>query len=115
MHYKYHHRLSHKGYIGLEAELREKKLIAENEEVDRSIFWRKAREDKSRNIICGVGEEGSKLSQYIATQLRASNRDSIYFIPYNTGYHWILTIINEDKNMIYLLDSLSNRNQDYGW
>ncbi|XP_042432997.1 chorismate synthase, chloroplastic-like [Zingiber officinale] len=30
--------------------VREKKLIAENEEVDRSLLWRKAREDKSGNI-----------------------------------------------------------------
>ncbi|XP_073129286.1 uncharacterized protein [Henckelia pumila] len=47
MHYRYHHKMSRKGYIGLEAELREKNIIAEDEEVDRSILWRKAREDKS--------------------------------------------------------------------
>ncbi|XP_075504231.1 uncharacterized protein LOC142541628 [Primulina tabacum] len=52
MHCKYHHRMSRKGYIGLEAELWNKKLVAEDEEVDRSVLWRKAQEDKSGNIIC---------------------------------------------------------------
>ncbi|XP_073153042.1 uncharacterized protein [Henckelia pumila] len=47
MHCRYHHKMSRKGYIGLEAELREKNIIAEDEVVDRSILWRKAREDKS--------------------------------------------------------------------
>ncbi|XP_042460684.1 uncharacterized protein LOC122044224 [Zingiber officinale] len=50
MHCKYHHRMSRKGYIGLEAEMRENNIIAEDEEVDRSVLWRKAREDKSGNI-----------------------------------------------------------------
>ncbi|XP_042376494.1 uncharacterized protein LOC121970106 isoform X2 [Zingiber officinale] len=30
-------------------------------------------------------------------------------------YHWILTIVNEDKNIIYLLDCMSNRNRDDAW
>ncbi|XP_042383733.1 uncharacterized protein LOC121975888 isoform X2 [Zingiber officinale] len=48
----------------------------------------------------GVGEEGSKLSQHIAAQLRASNRDSICFIPYNTGnrdYAWQTIVTNGVK------------------
>ncbi|XP_073152087.1 uncharacterized protein [Henckelia pumila] len=49
-HCKYHHRLSRKGYIGLEAELKEKNIIAKDEEVDRSVLWRKAQEDKAGKI-----------------------------------------------------------------
>ncbi|XP_073303361.1 uncharacterized protein [Primulina huaijiensis] len=64
---------------------------------------------------CPIGTDGRDLSQHIADQLEAVCRDSIYLIPYNTGYHWILTIVNEDKNMIYLLDSTSNRNRDDTW
>ncbi|XP_075503860.1 uncharacterized protein LOC142541136 [Primulina tabacum] len=61
---------------------------------------------------CPIGTDGRDLSKHIADQLEAVCRDSICLIPYNTGYHWILTIVNEDKNMIYLLDSTSNRNRD---
>ncbi|XP_075478497.1 uncharacterized protein LOC142519381 [Primulina tabacum] len=45
--------MSRKGYIGLEAELREKNINTEDEEVDRSVLWSKAREDKS-GIITNV-------------------------------------------------------------
>ncbi|XP_073019353.1 uncharacterized protein [Primulina eburnea] len=64
---------------------------------------------------CPIGTDGRDLSQHIADQLEAVCRDSICFIPYNTGYHWILTIVNEDKNMVYLLDSTSNRIRDDTW
>ncbi|XP_074576078.1 uncharacterized protein LOC141832470 [Curcuma longa] len=30
-------------------------------------------------------------------------------------YHWILTIKNEEKNMICLLDFMGNKNQDDAW
>ncbi|XP_042465813.1 uncharacterized protein LOC122048287 [Zingiber officinale] len=71
MHYKYHHRLSRKGYIGLEAELREKKLIAENEEVDRSILWRKAREDKSSNITnMEIAEVAEKIDDLLEKKVK---------------------------------------------
>ncbi|XP_073121122.1 uncharacterized protein [Henckelia pumila] len=64
---------------------------------------------------CPIDRDGSHLSQHIANQLEAVCRDSICLIPYNTGYHWILTIVNEDKNMIYLLDSTTNRCRDEEW
>ncbi|XP_075480151.1 uncharacterized protein LOC142520879 [Primulina tabacum] len=71
--------------------------------------------DPSNIPTCPIGTDGRDLSQHIADQLEAVCRDSICLIPYNTGYHWILTIVNEDKNMIYLLDSTSNRNRDDTW
>ncbi|XP_042396831.1 uncharacterized protein LOC121986977 [Zingiber officinale] len=64
---------------------------------------------------CPLGKDGRDISQHIADQLEAVCRDNICLIPYNIGYHWILTIVNEDKNMIYLLDSMSNRNRDDAW
>ncbi|XP_042419139.1 uncharacterized protein LOC122007345 isoform X2 [Zingiber officinale] len=71
MHYKYHHRLSRKGYIGLEAKLREKKLIAENEEVDRSLLWRKAREDKSGNITnTEIAEVAEKIDDLLEKKVK---------------------------------------------
>ncbi|XP_073309813.1 uncharacterized protein [Primulina huaijiensis] len=61
---------------------------------------------------CPIGKDGRDLSRYIADKLEAVCRDNICLIPYNIRYHWILTIINEDKNMIYLLDSTAYRNRD---
>ncbi|XP_040367273.1 uncharacterized protein LOC121050606 [Rosa chinensis] len=45
---KYHHRLSRKGYIGLEEELR--KTLPEGEVIDRAIMWKKARQRKDGDI-----------------------------------------------------------------
>ncbi|CAL2239281.1 unnamed protein product [Prunus armeniaca] len=44
---EYNHRLSRKGYVGLEDQLKE---TMPNEEIDCSLLWRKAREDKQGNI-----------------------------------------------------------------
>ncbi|XP_042443109.1 uncharacterized protein LOC122028152 [Zingiber officinale] len=77
MHYKYHHRLSRKGYIGLEAELREKKLIAENEEVDRSILWRKALEYKSGNITnMEIAEVAEKFDDLLEKKVKGEFKSS---------------------------------------
>ncbi|XP_042460666.1 uncharacterized protein LOC122044204 [Zingiber officinale] len=77
MHYKYHHRLSRKSYIGLEAELREKKLIAENEEVDRSLLWRKAREDKSGNITnMEIAEVAEKIDDLLEKKMKGEFKPS---------------------------------------
>ncbi|XP_073158997.1 uncharacterized protein [Henckelia pumila] len=64
---------------------------------------------------CPLDSNGSHLSQHIANQLEAVCRDSVCLIPYNTGYHWILTIVNVAENMIYLLDSSTNRCRDDAW
>ncbi|CAL2255926.1 unnamed protein product [Prunus armeniaca] len=44
---EYNHRLSRKGYVGLDDQLEETML---GEEIDRSLLWKKAREDKQGNI-----------------------------------------------------------------
>ncbi|CAL2234804.1 unnamed protein product [Prunus armeniaca] len=44
---EYNHRLSRKGYVGLEDQLEE---TMPSEEIDRSLLWKKAREDKQGNI-----------------------------------------------------------------
>ncbi|KAM5570104.1 hypothetical protein ABKV19_017226 [Rosa sericea] len=45
---KYHHRLSRKGYLGLEEELKRK--LPEGEIIDRAIMWKKARIPKNGKI-----------------------------------------------------------------
>ncbi|KAI5328596.1 hypothetical protein L3X38_027993 [Prunus dulcis] len=44
---EYNHRLSRKGYVGLEDELEE---AMNGEEINRSLLWKKVREDKHGNI-----------------------------------------------------------------
>ncbi|XP_075480574.1 uncharacterized protein LOC142521230 [Primulina tabacum] len=77
MHCKYHHRMSRKGYIGLEAEHREKNVIAEDAEVDRSVLWRKAREDKS-GVITNVEtlEVAEKIDDLLEKKLKGEFKSS---------------------------------------
>ncbi|CAL9020687.1 unnamed protein product [Prunus brigantina] len=55
---KYNHRLSRKGYVGLEDQLEE---TIPGEEIDRSLLWKKAREDKQGNILDPKVAEKAKL------------------------------------------------------
>ncbi|KAL6562913.1 hypothetical protein OROHE_005500 [Orobanche hederae] len=47
---KYRHKTSHKGYIGVEADIRKKEEMADDEEIDRSKLWVVARQDGKGNI-----------------------------------------------------------------
>ncbi|KAL6580389.1 hypothetical protein OROMI_008413 [Orobanche minor] len=40
--------------------------------------------------------------------LNDSTVDNIFLIPFNIGGHWILIVINENKDKVYFLDSLGN-------
>ncbi len=55
---EYNHRLSRKGYVGLEDQLEE---TMPGEEIDRSLLWKKAREDKQGNIPDPKVAEKAKL------------------------------------------------------
>ncbi|KAI5349431.1 hypothetical protein L3X38_002318 [Prunus dulcis] len=55
---EYNHRFSRKGYIGLEDQLEEN---MPGEEIDRSLLWRKAREDKHGNILDPKDEKKARL------------------------------------------------------
>ncbi|VVA35068.1 PREDICTED: transposase, partial [Prunus dulcis] len=46
--YEYNHRLSRKGYVSLEDQLEETML---GEKIDRSLLWKKAREDKRETSL----------------------------------------------------------------
>ncbi|KAL6508925.1 hypothetical protein OROHE_021484 [Orobanche hederae] len=48
-------------------------------------------------------------------RLTNSTVDSIFLIPFNTGGHWIVTIINNTKDKVYFLDSLGNRTRYDNW
>ncbi|KAL6530936.1 hypothetical protein OROHE_014418 [Orobanche hederae] len=42
---KYRHKASRKGYISVEADIRKKEEMADDEEIDRSKLWVVARQD----------------------------------------------------------------------
>ncbi|KAA0025325.1 uncharacterized protein E6C27_scaffold1204G00040 [Cucumis melo var. makuwa] len=54
----------------------------------------------------------SKISSHI-NQLEAVNLEQKVLIPYNTGFHWMLHVIDLRENCVYILDSLwSKVNED---
>ncbi|XP_016652454.1 PREDICTED: uncharacterized protein LOC107881913 [Prunus mume] len=63
---EYNHRLSRKGYVVLEDELEE---TMPGEEIDRSLLWKKAREDKQGNIPNTMVAEKAKLIDDLKKQV----------------------------------------------
>ncbi|KAA0047122.1 transposase [Cucumis melo var. makuwa] len=45
-------------------------------------------------------------SRNLANQLEAVNLEQKVLIPYNTGFHWMLHVIDLRENCVYVLDSL---------
>uniref|UniRef100_A0A9I9ECE9 Ubiquitin-like protease family profile domain-containing protein n=1 Tax=Cucumis melo TaxID=3656 RepID=A0A9I9ECE9_CUCME len=49
----------------------------------------------------------------LANQLEAVNLEQKVLIPYNTGFHWMLHVIDLRENCVYVLDSLRSKvNED---
>ncbi|KAA0059274.1 uncharacterized protein E6C27_scaffold430G002130 [Cucumis melo var. makuwa] len=49
----------------------------------------------------------------LANQLEAVNLEQKVLIPYNTGFHWMLNVIDLRENCVYVLDSLRSKvNED---
>ncbi|KAL6224740.1 hypothetical protein ACLB2K_003595 [Fragaria x ananassa] len=55
-----------------------------------------------------------KKAQVLATRLQQLSTRQILLVPYNSGYHWTLTIINEEKNICYFMDPLHSETP-VGW
>ncbi|TYK11045.1 transposase [Cucumis melo var. makuwa] len=52
-------------------------------------------------------------SRNLANQLEAVNLEQKVLIPYNTGFHWMLHVIDLRENCVYVLDSLQSKvNED---
>ncbi|XP_020417779.1 uncharacterized protein LOC18791159 [Prunus persica] len=77
---KYHHRTSRKGYIGVVEELVDKKIVAKDEEVDRALLWKVAREDKNGKIL---DEEVVELAGTIEKLLKEKEEGLITVSGYN--------------------------------
>ncbi|PQQ04178.1 uncharacterized protein Pyn_14040 [Prunus yedoensis var. nudiflora] len=59
--------------------------------------------------------DGNLRSEYITKCLKQTSIDSIFLIPFNPGGHWILTIIDEDKDNVYVMDPLGARHPHDAW
>ncbi|PRQ18018.1 putative Ulp1 protease family catalytic domain-containing protein [Rosa chinensis] len=57
-------------------------------------------------IGCGNPIEGSRA---IADRMRKGKRGQIFFLPYNSSCHWMLTVINVEEDTIYFMDPLKRR------
>ncbi|CAL2248363.1 unnamed protein product [Prunus armeniaca] len=77
---EYNHRLSQKGYVRLKDELEE---TMPGEEIDRSLLWKKAREDKQGNIPDPKVAEKAKLIREMKRQL-----DSVYVEMEGSDLGW---------------------------
>ncbi|XP_073017236.1 uncharacterized protein [Primulina eburnea] len=51
----------------------------------------------------------------LAERLSVASTNQLVLVPLNVGYHWILTVIDPYKEMVYLLDSLGHRNRYDDW
>ncbi|KAH6835404.1 hypothetical protein C2S53_003255 [Perilla frutescens var. hirtella] len=54
-------------------------------------------------------------TQHLAERLAGVSPNELVIVPCNVGHHWILTVIDPHKEIVYLLDPLSNRNRDQSW
>ncbi|CAL2256910.1 unnamed protein product [Prunus armeniaca] len=86
---EYNHRLSRKGYVGLEEELEE---TMPDEEINRSLLWKKAKEDKQGNIPDPKVVEKAKLIDDLKKQvsedtLTVSSSNDVLTLALGTPEH----------------------------
>ncbi|XP_073047498.1 uncharacterized protein [Primulina eburnea] len=60
-------------------------------------------------------EHLNERASVLAERLSVASTNQLVLVPHNVGYHWILTVIDPYKEMVYLLDSLSHRNRYDDW
>ncbi|PRQ45759.1 putative Ulp1 protease family catalytic domain-containing protein [Rosa chinensis] len=48
-------------------------------------------------------------SREIANRMKNAKRGQIFLLPYNSGCHWMLTIIKLDEDTVYFMDPLKRR------
>ncbi|XP_075493567.1 uncharacterized protein LOC142531353 isoform X3 [Primulina tabacum] len=63
----------------------------------------------------GKIEHLNERASVLAERLSGASTNQLVLVPHNVGYHWILTIIDPYKEMVYLLDSLCHRNRYDVW
>ncbi|XP_074588609.1 uncharacterized protein LOC141844458 [Curcuma longa] len=69
---------------------------------------------KNQNIDF-IQEQLNKRASYLSTGLIGTSTGQLVVVPCNIGFHWILTILNVEKEIVYLLDPLRHRIHDQDW
>ncbi|KAL6191002.1 hypothetical protein ACLB2K_037395 [Fragaria x ananassa] len=54
-------------------------------------------------------------SRQLPDRLKGAQNDQMFFIPYNSGDHWMLTIVHPIKDMVYFVDSFYRSITDSEW
>lgn len=45
----------------------------------------------------------------LATQFNNAKAGKIFLVPYNSGCHWMLTVVNPDEEIVHFMDPLKRR------
>ncbi|XP_074562123.1 uncharacterized protein LOC141818537 [Curcuma longa] len=69
---------------------------------------------KNQNIDF-IQEQLNKRASYLSSRLIGTSTGQLVVVPCNIGFHWILTILNVEKEIVYLLDPLRHRIHDQDW
>ncbi|KAL4014119.1 hypothetical protein IC575_026311 [Cucumis melo] len=59
------------------------------------------------SISCGSSKE--ERAQLLTARLLGTDYDQLLLIPYNSGNHWTLVVINLTKDAAFWIDPLKNR------
>ncbi|CAL9000705.1 unnamed protein product [Prunus brigantina] len=86
------------------------KLVKDQEWEPKIAFM-----DPSRTFHDPNSPDEAGRVQYVVKALKQASIDSIFLIPYNPGGHWILTIIDEEKDNVYVMDPLGARHPHDVW
>ncbi|XP_074555684.1 uncharacterized protein LOC141811563 [Curcuma longa] len=62
-----------------------------------------------------IQEQLNKRASYLSSRLIGTSTGQLVVVPCNIGFHWILTMINVEKEIVYLLDPLRHRIYDQDW
>ncbi|XP_057794943.1 uncharacterized protein LOC131011160 [Salvia miltiorrhiza] len=64
-------------------------------------------------ISCGKSVEAR--ARALSDRILEATSNQLVFVPCNVGKHWILTIIDFEKDRVFLMDPISHRNRDTTW
>ncbi|XP_073147246.1 uncharacterized protein [Henckelia pumila] len=70
---------------------------------------------RTTNDKIGKTERLNQRASFLSDQLIGALVNQLVLVPSSSGFHWNLTVIEPHKEMVYLLDSASQRIRDEEW
>ncbi|XP_062011068.1 uncharacterized protein LOC133727496 [Rosa rugosa] len=64
--------------------------------------------DPARVVSIGVSDSKNVVNNLVQ-RMQHGKSHRIFLVPYNPSDHWMLTIINEEKDIVYIVDSLERQ------